>query len=142
MGHRAGQLTQAQRRAQIAARARSQPKEKFSNLLHHLTPELITQCLSAIPGKSAAGVDEITVEEVKANLSWMLPPILKEIHQGRYQAPPVRRVYIPKPDGRKRPLGIPTVLDRAIQAAMAQILNQIYEQTHGALRICTFDLKA
>jgi group II intron reverse transcriptase/maturase len=96
--------------------------------MHHLTPELITQCLNAIPDKSATDVDGITVEQVKANLSWMLPPILKAIHQRRYQAPPVRRVYIPKPDGRKRPLGIPTVLDRAIQAAMAQILNQIYEQ--------------
>jgi RNA-directed DNA polymerase len=70
----------------------------------------------------------MTADKVKANLSWLLPPILEAIHQGCYQAPPVRRVYIPKPDGRKRPLGIPTVLDRAIQAAMAQILNQIYEQ--------------
>ncbi len=128
MGRGAGTLTQAQRRAQIAVRARSHPREKLTNLLHHLTPELIAQCLNAIPRQSATGVDEMTVDEVKANLSWLLPPILEAIHQGRYQAPPVRRVYIPKPDGRKRPLGIPTVLDRAIQAAMAQILNQVYEQ--------------
>src|SRR5207249_10957808 len=56
------------------------------------------------------------------------PPILKQIHEGRYTPPPVRRVYIPKADGAKRPIGVPAVIDRAIQAAMAKVLNEIYEQ--------------
>ena len=116
------------RRARIAAKARTNPKEKFNSLIHHLTPQLIEECLANIPASSAVGVDGMTAKEAKANLSWLLPPILKQIHEGSYQAPPVRRVYIPKPDGRERPIGIPTVVDRAIQSAMAKILNEIYEQ--------------
>ena len=70
----------------------------------------------------------MTRDEALANLDWILPPILKSIHQGNYDAPPVRRVYIPKANGGKRPLGVPSIIDRAIQAATATILNQIYEQ--------------
>lgn len=116
------------RRAAIAAKARSQPKEQFNSLLHHLTYELIEESLANISRSSAVGVDEMTVEEARKHLSWLLPPILKQIHEGRYEAPPVRRVYIPKADGKERPIGIPAVIDRAIQAAMATILNEIYEQ--------------
>ena len=116
------------RRAAIAAKARSQPKEQFNNLLHHLTYDLVEESLAKIPRSSAVGVDEMTVEEAQKHLSWLLPPILKQIHEGRYDAPPVRRVYIPKADGKERPIGIPAVIDRAIQAAMAKILNEIYEQ--------------
>ncbi len=116
------------RRAAIAAKARSHPKEQFNNLVHHLTYELIEECLAKIPKSSAVGVDEMTVEEAQKHLSWLLPPILKQIHEGRYEAPAVRRVYIPKTDGKVRPIGIPAVIDRAIQAAMAKILNEIYEQ--------------
>ncbi len=116
------------RRAAIAAKARMHPKEQFNNLLHHLTYELVEECLNKIPKSSAVGIDEMTVEQARENLSWLLPPILKQIHEGRYEAPAVRRVYIPKADGKKRPLGIPSVIDRAIQAAMAKVLNEIYEQ--------------
>lgn len=115
-------------RAAIAAKARTNPKECFNNLLHHLTYELIEECLCNIPKSSAAGVDEMTVEQARENLSWLLPPILKQIHGGRYEPPAVRRVYIPKANGKLRPLGVPAVLDRAIQAAMTRILNEIYEQ--------------
>jgi group II intron reverse transcriptase/maturase len=116
------------KRAAIAAKARTNPKEQFNNLLHHLTYELVAECLDDIPKSSAAGVDGMGVEEARENLSWLLPPILKQIHEGRYTPPPVRRVYIPKADGSKRPLGVPAVIDRAIQGAMAKVLNEIYEQ--------------
>ena len=115
------------RRAAIAAKARKNPKEQFNNLLHHLTYELVAECLNEIPQSSAAGVDGMSVKQASENLSWLLPPILKQIHEGRYMPPPVRRVYIPKADGRKRPIGIPAVIDRAIQAAMTKVLNEIYE---------------
>lgn len=104
------------------------PKECFNNLLHHLTYELVEECLHKTPKASAVGVDEMTVEQARENLSWLLPPILKQIHEGRYEPPAVRRVYIPKTNGKLRPLGVPAVLDRAIQAAMTRVLNEIYEQ--------------
>lgn len=127
--HRGGEgKDPVSRRAAIAAKARNKPKEQFNNLVHHLTYELIEESLAKIPKSSAVGVDGMTVEEAQRHLSWLLPPILKQIHEGRYDAPAVRRVYIPKADGKERPIGIPAVIDRAIQAAMAKILNEIYEQ--------------
>jgi len=116
------------RRALIAIKARSNPKEKFNNLMHHLTPELVLQCLARVPLKSAPGVDGMTVGQVLENLDWLLPPQLDAIHKGRYEAPPVRRVYIPKSNGGQRPIGVPEVLDRGIQAGVSKILNEIYEQ--------------
>ncbi len=65
------------RRAAIAAKARSHPKEQFNNLLHHLTYDLVEECLAKTPKSSAVGVDEMTVEQARENLSWLLPPILK-----------------------------------------------------------------
>jgi group II intron reverse transcriptase/maturase len=128
-GHRAGKGNDpVSRRAAIAAKARNNPKEQFNNLLHHLTYELVAECLDDIPNSSASGVDGMSVKQARENLSWLLPPILKQIHEERYTPPPVRRVYIPKADGSRRPLGVPAVIDRAIQGAMAKVLNEIYEQ--------------
>ena len=87
------------KRAAIAAKARKNPKEQFNNLLHHLTVELVAESLNGIPQSSAAGVDGMSVVQARENLSWLLPPILKQIHEGRYTPPPVRRVYIPKSGG-------------------------------------------
>ena len=114
--------------ALIATRARNKPKEKFDNLMHHLTFERVRECLSRISLKSAPGIDGMAVNQALEGLDWLLPPQLDAIHKGRYQAPSVRRVYIPKGNGGERPIGIPTVLDRAIQAGMTQILSAIYEQ--------------
>jgi RNA-directed DNA polymerase len=116
------------KRARIAAKARSHPKEQFNNLMHHLTFDLVREHLAKIPLKSAPGIDGMTVKSALENLDWILPPILKSIHEGNYEAPPVRRVYIPKANGGERPIGVPEIIDRAIQAAMAKILNEIYEQ--------------
>jgi group II intron reverse transcriptase/maturase len=116
------------KRARIAVKARSNPKEKFNSLIHHLTFDLVREHLEKIPLKSAPGADGMTVKAALENLEWILPPILKAIHQGNYDAPPVRRVYIPKANGGQRPIGVPEVVDRAIQAAMTSILNEIYEQ--------------
>ena len=127
------------RRAAVAAKARSHPKEQFNNLLHHLTYELVDECLNKTPRSSAAGIDGMSVEEARKNLSWLLPPILKQIHEGQYMPPAVRRVYIPKAEGKQRPIGIPAVIDRAIQAAMAMILNEIYEQDFLK---CSFGFRA
>jgi retron-type reverse transcriptase len=120
--------TQTIRRALIAVKARSNPKEQFNNLVHHLTPELVLQRLARIPAKSAPGIDGMTVTQALENLDWLLPSLLEKVHKGSYEAPPVRRVYIPKATGGQRPLGVPEVLDRGIQSAVATILCEIYEQ--------------
>lgn len=126
--HRSGRsFDPADRRARIAVKARSNPKERFNNLLHHLTPPLIEECLSKIPLSSAPGTDGMTREQARKNLTWLLPAIMQQIHRGNYQAPPVRRVYIPKADGKQRLIGVSQVVDRAIQGSMAKILNEIYE---------------
>lgn len=111
----------------IAARARSQPKAKFTCLMHHVTPERVRRCVDKIPRNSSSGVDGKTADQVKRNLSWLLPMELDKIHKKRYNPPPVKRAYIPKPQGGERPIGVPTILDRGIQAATAEVLNQIYE---------------
>ncbi len=81
-GHSVGQgYDPVSKRAAIAAKARTNPKEQFNNLLHHLTYELVEECLSKIPKSSATGVDEMGVKEARENLSWLLPPILKQIHE-------------------------------------------------------------
>src|SRR5438128_3631151 len=100
------------RRAAIAAKARKNPKEQFNNLLHHLTYELVAECLNEIPQSSAAGGDGMSVKQASENLSWLLPPILKQSHEGRYRPPPVRGVYIPKAGGRNRPVGRRSVSGR------------------------------
>ena len=74
-----------------------------------------------------AGMDNMTIEQFPAFAQAHLPRIMDQIREGRYKPAPVKRVWIPKPNGEKRPLGIPTVLDRVIQQAIAQILNPIFD---------------
>lgn len=112
----------------IAARARKNKEEKFNNLMPHLKLELIKECLNKTRLNSAAGVDGMSVGQARQNADWLVPPLLDAIHKGRYEAPPVRRVYLPKANGGERPLGVPEVIDRALQAGMSKILNEIYEQ--------------
>jgi group II intron reverse transcriptase/maturase len=114
--------------ALVADKARKNPKEQFNNLLHHLTSKLIEGELNQMKRTTSAGVDGMTVAQAKDHLDWLLPKVLEQIHEGSYKPPPVRRVYIPKGNGGERPLGVPTVLDRAAQAAAVRVLEQIYEQ--------------
>lgn len=79
------------RRAAIAAKVRKNPKEQFNNLLHHLICKLVAECLDEIPKSSAAGVDGMCVKQARENLNGLLPPILKQAHEGRCIPPPVRR---------------------------------------------------
>lgn len=82
--------------------------------------------------KGSAGIDKMTVDELPAHLVQNWEQIKKQLLTGEYKPSPVRRVEIPKPDGSRRKLGIPTVLDRFIQQAVGQVLSQIYEPTFSA----------
>ncbi len=113
----------------IAAKARRETKLKFTSLCHHVTRELIWESLGNIPKQSAPGVDGISVDEAKKTFGEWVEEVLSSIHREAYKAPPVRRVWIPKPGRRaKRPLGVPCVADRALQRSVSVVLSCIYEQ--------------
>src|SRR5271165_3088100 len=113
----------------IAAKARSEPKLRFTSLAHHITRERVWTNLCRIPQRSAAGVDGQTVAAAKESFEEWIEPMLQSVHRQGYRAPDIRRVYIPKPGKqKKRPLGVPTVSDRALQRSTAQVLSAIYEQ--------------
>ena len=80
-----------------------------------------------VANKGASGIDKMTIYEIKSYWQEHGQEIIKQILDKKYRPQPVRRVYIPKPNGKKRPLGIPTVIDRVIQQAIAQRITPIYE---------------
>jgi RNA-directed DNA polymerase len=113
----------------IAAKARREPKLRFTSLAHHITRQRVWENLCHIPHDSAPGVDGKTVPEAKAEFDTWIDPMLQGVHRKGYRAPVIRRTYIPKPGKReKRPLGVPCVADRALQRSTAQVLSAIYEQ--------------
>ena len=113
----------------IAARARCEPSLRFTSLAHHITRERVWANLCQIPHRSAPGVDEQTVTQAKESFGEWIDAMLQSVHRQGYRAPDIRRVYIPKPGKQeKRPLGVPTVSDRALQRSTAQVLSAIYEQ--------------
>ena len=113
----------------IALKARCEPKLRFTSLAHHITKERVWENLNQIPAKSAAGVDGQTVTEAKESFEEWIAAMLQSIHRKGYRAPEIRRVYIPKPGKQEmRPLGVPTVADRALQRSASQVLSAIYEQ--------------
>jgi hypothetical protein len=126
---REDQLTMETKLEQIAAKARCEPKLRFTSLAHHISRDRVWRNLSQIPKWSAAGVDGQTVEAAKKSFDGWIEPMLQSIHRQGYRAPDIRRVYIPKPGKtEKRPLGVPTVADRALQRSTAEVLSAIYEQ--------------
>jgi RNA-directed DNA polymerase len=113
----------------IAAKARCESNLRFTSLAHHITPERVWTNLCQVPDRSAPGVDGQTAAAAKESFSEWIDVMLQSVHRQGYRAPDIRRVYIPKPGKReKRPLGVPTVSDRALQRSTAQVLSAIYEQ--------------
>jgi RNA-directed DNA polymerase len=113
----------------VTARARKEPQLRFTSLAHHVTAQRVSDNLDRIPNRTAAGVDGVTASMAKDTFHDWVGPMLTSMHQKGYKAPPVRRVYIPKPGKQeKRPLGIPCVADRALQRSVTEVLSMIYEQ--------------
>ena len=107
--------------------ARERKQERFTTLLHHLTTDLLRESYYALKRNAAPGVDGVRWSEYEEGLEGRLIDLKDRIHRGAYRAQPSRRVYIPKADGRQRPLGIAALEDKIVQQAMATILNEIYE---------------
>jgi RNA-directed DNA polymerase len=113
----------------IAEKARKEPACRFVNLFHLLKVDLLRECFEGLRGSAAPGIDQVTKEAYARNLEENLASLEKRLHQMSYRPQPVRRVYIPKPGkDKQRPLGIPVLEDKLVQAAMVKILEQIYEQ--------------
>ena len=113
----------------VAAKARLNAKLQFTSLAHHVTSDLLLKHLNKMSTSTAAGVDKATKADAKESIGEWGPEMLSAMHRQGYKAPPVRRVEIPKPGkNATRPIGIPTVSDRALQGAVAETLTAIYEQ--------------
>jgi RNA-directed DNA polymerase len=107
--------------------ARERKGTKFTALLHHLTVSLLRESFFALKRKAAPGVDGVTWQEYETGLEDRLIDLHSRVHRGAYRALPSRRVFIPKADGRQRPLGIAALEDKIVQQAVVTILNCIYE---------------
>lgn len=108
--------------------AASRDKEtRFTALLHHVDVEALSRAFGRLKRGAAAGVDGATVATYEQNLSEKLQGLCDRVHRGGYRPEPVRRVYIPKPDGGQRPLGIPALEDKIVQGAVAELLSAVYE---------------
>lgn len=108
--------------------AKRDGKKRFTALLHHVTIDLLRDSYLSLKKQAAPGVDGVTREEYGRELEVRLKDLLGRIHCGAYQAQPSRRVFIPKADGRQRPLGIAALEDKVVQHAVGRVLNQIWEQ--------------
>ncbi len=118
-------VSQGLRGVRQAAKERKQ--EQFTALLHHLNVNLLRDSFYALKRQAAPGVDGVTWKEYENGLEGRLADLHSRVHRGTYRAQPSRRVYIPKADGRQRPLGIAALEDKIVQQAVVTILNQIYE---------------
>ena len=101
---------------------------KFTALLHHLTVDLLREGFYALKRKAAPGIDGTTWQEYHTGLEGRLVDLHSRVHRGAYRAKASRRVYIPKADGRERPLGVAALEDKIVQQAVVTILNAIYEE--------------
>jgi RNA-directed DNA polymerase len=97
-------------------------------LLHHITPQLLVDGFYSLQRNAAAGVDGMTWRQYQEILDRRVPILHRLIHTGAYRATPSRRVFIPKADGRKRPLGIASIEDKVVQQAAVMVLSAIYEE--------------
>jgi RNA-directed DNA polymerase len=95
--------------------AKARKQERFTALLHHLSIDLLRDSFYALKRQAAPGVDGVTWQEYEDGLEGRIADLHSRVHRGAYRAQPSRRVYIPKADGRQRPLGIAALEDKVVQ---------------------------
>ena len=118
-------VTQALNRVRQAARRRK--KEPFTALLHHISLDTLRTAFYALKRKAAPGVDGVTWQDYEVDLEPRLADLHARVHRGAYRPQPSRRTYIPKADGKLRPLAIAALEDKIVQGATVMVLNAIYE---------------
>jgi len=117
-----------QRLDRVRQVAREKKKERFTTLLHHISPALLRLSFFALKREAAPGVDGMTWRDYAGELELRLAALHERVHSGAYRPEPSRRRYIPKPDGRQRPLAVAALEDKILQRATATVLNAIYEE--------------
>src|SRR4051794_889824 len=117
----------SQRLSGVRQVATERKQERFTALLHHLSVDLLRDSFHALKRQASPGVDGVTWQEYAIDLEDRIRDLHSRVRRGAYRASPSRRVYIPKADGRQRPLGIAALEDKIVQQAVVTILNQIYE---------------
>jgi RNA-directed DNA polymerase len=112
----------------VGQKAKQEKGVRFSNLLCHIKVPLLQQAYESLRKDAAPGVDGMSWREYGEGLDARLRDLQDRVHRGNYHPQPVRRVYIPKGDGRSRPLGIPAVEEKVLQQAVRMVLEPIYER--------------
>src|ERR1700750_332791 len=108
--------------------ARQRRKERFTALFHHLSLPMLRTAFFALKREAAPGVDGLTWQDYEADLDRRIEDLHTRVRRGAYRAQPSRRRYIPKPDGRQRPLAVAALEDKIVQRATVAVLNAIYEE--------------
>jgi RNA-directed DNA polymerase len=112
----------------IAELAKEDPKRQFNSIAHLITGEKLYEAFRGLRKDASAGIDGVTYEQYETNVEENIQQLHQRLKEGKYQAQPLRRVYIPKEDGKQRPISIPALEDKIAQKAVVDLLNAIYEQ--------------
>ena len=112
----------------IGEAARRDTTIRFTSLMHHVTNNLLREAYAALKRDAASGVDDETWQQYGEQLENRLQDLHERVQNGTYRAKPSKRIWIPKPDGRERPIGIAALEDKIVQQAVVWVLNQIYEE--------------
>jgi RNA-directed DNA polymerase len=116
--------TKLERITEISASTR---KPEFTSLYHHINSEMLKQCHKELDGNKAVGIDKVTKAEYEVNLEENITNLVKRLRDKSYKPLPSLRVFIPKGNGKTRPLGIASYEDKIVQLAVKKILEAIYE---------------
>ena len=116
----------------IAEQAVQNPEMQFTTLAHLIDEEFLREAFGYIKKKAAAGVDGVTAKEYAEDLDANIADLYVRMRSGCYKAPPVRRIWLEKDDGKRRPIGIPALEDKILQRAVTMVLTEIYEQVFYA----------
>jgi RNA-directed DNA polymerase len=123
----------------IAELAKKAPTMAFTTLAHHIDVDFLRVAWALTRKDGATGIDGQTADSYEKNLEANLRSLLERFKSGTYKAPPVKRVYIPKSDGKsRRPIGVPTFEDKVLQRAVAMVLEAVYEQD---FRNCSYGFR-
>ncbi len=114
--------------AGVRETARAKPELRFTSLLHHVNEKLLTEAFFDLKKTAAVGVDEVTWHDYEEGLAERIVDLHGRVHRGAYRAKPSKRIYIPKPDGRLRPIGVASLEDKIVQKAIVWVLQSIYEE--------------